>query len=41
MLDSLEENIQTLDAKVATRTLELEAIVCRKRGTLKKRFIIV
>jgi two-component system, sensor histidine kinase PdtaS len=36
MLDSLEENIQTLDAKVATRTLELEALLKEKEVLLKE-----
>lgn len=36
MLDSLEENIQTLDAKVAKRTLELEALLKEKEVLLKE-----
>jgi len=36
MLDSLEENIQTLDTKVATRTLELEALLKEKEVLLKE-----
>jgi len=36
MLDTLEENIQTLDAKVAKRTLELEALLSEKEVLLKE-----
>lgn len=36
MLDSLEENIHTLDSKVALRTLELEALLREKEVLLKE-----
>ncbi|WP_052433593.1 histidine kinase dimerization/phosphoacceptor domain -containing protein [Sulfurospirillum arsenophilum] len=36
MLDSLQENIQTLDAKVAKRTLELEQLLSEKEVLLKE-----
>lgn len=36
MLDSLQENIQTLDTKVAKRTLELEQLLSEKEVLLKE-----